>query len=157
MVPLIELLSVESLVSEASTFGAPVVVTTTALSTTFVPSSSIPPMPMVGDRTSKQPTGDPSLKVVFEKEEPETTPEHTTTMVWWDSLKLNISRLFFCYWTCNTYYSLSLYAPMPNASVTLYGPSHLGPSFSPSSAWLASFLWYTRSPDLKRILRTFEL
>nr|GEV21519.1 hypothetical protein [Tanacetum cinerariifolium] len=157
MVPLIEPLSIESLVSEASTSGAPVVVTTTALSTTFVPSSSILPMPMVGDRTSKQPAGDPSLKVVFEKEEPETTPEHTTAMVCWDSLKLNISRLFFCYWTCNTYYSLSLYAPMPNASVTLYGPSHLGPSFSPSSAWLASFLWYTRSPDLKRILRTFEL
>ncbi|GJX57045.1 hypothetical protein Tco_0286942 [Tanacetum coccineum] len=36
--------------------------------------------------------------------------------------------------------SLSLYAPLPKASVTSYGPSHLGPSLPPSSAWLASFL-----------------
>ncbi|GJY18431.1 hypothetical protein Tco_0389922 [Tanacetum coccineum] len=44
--------------------------------------------------------------------------------------------------------SLSLYAPLPSASVTSYGPSHLGPSFPSSSAWLASLLWYTRSPSL---------
>ncbi|GJZ05338.1 putative reverse transcriptase domain-containing protein [Tanacetum coccineum] len=36
--------------------------------------------------------------------------------------------------------SLSLYAPFPNDSVTSYGPSHLGPSLPPSSAWLASLL-----------------
>nr|GEZ22533.1 protein kinase superfamily protein [Tanacetum cinerariifolium] len=36
---------------------------------------------------------------------------------------------------------LSLYAPLPNASVTSYGPSHLRLSFSPSSAWLVSLLW----------------
>ncbi|GJS28432.1 hypothetical protein Tco_0489052 [Tanacetum coccineum] len=34
-------------------------------------------------------------------------------------------------------WSLSLYAPFPKASVTSYGPSHLGPSLPPSSAWLA--------------------
>ncbi|GJX35233.1 hypothetical protein Tco_0246790 [Tanacetum coccineum] len=32
-------------------------------------------------------------------------------------------------------------APFPNDSVTSYGPSHLGPSFPPSLAWLASLLW----------------
>nr|GEU78650.1 hypothetical protein [Tanacetum cinerariifolium] len=32
--------------------------------------------------------------------------------------------------------SLNLYAPFPSASVTSYGPSHLGPSFLVSSAWL---------------------
>ncbi|GKD97553.1 hypothetical protein Tco_1381450, partial [Tanacetum coccineum] len=30
-----------------------------------------------------------------------------------------------------------------NDSVTSYGPSHLGPSFPPSLAWLASLLWST--------------
>ncbi|GJX44163.1 hypothetical protein Tco_0260839, partial [Tanacetum coccineum] len=34
--------------------------------------------------------------------------------------------------------SLSLYAPLPSASVTSYGPSHSGPSFPLSLAWLAS-------------------
>nr|GEW90155.1 reverse transcriptase domain-containing protein [Tanacetum cinerariifolium] len=32
-----------------------------------------------------------------------------------------------------------------SASVTLYGPSHLGPNFPVSCAWLASLLRYTRS------------
>ncbi|GJY30020.1 hypothetical protein Tco_0405787, partial [Tanacetum coccineum] len=41
--------------------------------------------------------------------------------------------------------SLNLYAPFPSASVTSYGPSHLGPSFPVSSARLASLLRYTRS------------
>nr|GEU44378.1 uncharacterized mitochondrial protein AtMg00810-like [Tanacetum cinerariifolium] len=35
-------------------------------------------------------------------------------------------------------WSLSLYAPFPKDSVTSYGPSHLGPSLPPSSAWLVS-------------------
>nr|GEZ10906.1 hypothetical protein [Tanacetum cinerariifolium] len=38
---------------------------------------------------------------------------------------------------------LNLYAPFPSASVTSYGPSHLGPSFPISSARLASLLWST--------------
>ncbi|GKA89117.1 hypothetical protein Tco_0810929, partial [Tanacetum coccineum] len=50
-----------------------------------------------------------------------------------------------------------LYAPLPSASVTSYGPSHLGPSFSPSFAWLASLFRYTRSPGLKLVLRTLKL
>ncbi|GJU53402.1 hypothetical protein Tco_1227116 [Tanacetum coccineum] len=50
-----------------------------------------------------------------------------------------------------------LYAPLPSASVTSYGPSYLGLSFPPSSVWLASLFWYTRSSGLKLVLRTLEL
>ncbi|GJU53989.1 hypothetical protein Tco_1227703 [Tanacetum coccineum] len=53
--------------------------------------------------------------------------------------------------------SLSLYAPLPSASTTSYGPSHLGPSFPSYSAWLASLFRYTRSPGLKLVLQTLEL
>ncbi|GJX80889.1 hypothetical protein Tco_0329038 [Tanacetum coccineum] len=53
--------------------------------------------------------------------------------------------------------SLSLYAPLPNASVTSYGPSHLGPSFPTSSARLASLLRYTRSPGLKVVAAVFDV
>ncbi|GKA02194.1 hypothetical protein Tco_0674859, partial [Tanacetum coccineum] len=51
----------------------------------------------------------------------------------------------------------SLYDPFPSASVTSYGPSHLGPSFPVSSAWLASLLQYTKSPGLKLVFRTLAL
>ncbi|GJR89967.1 hypothetical protein Tco_0213978 [Tanacetum coccineum] len=68
MVPLIEPLSIENLVSEASTLGVPVAVsTTTSLSTTFVETSSVPPIP--------QTEAPPSSSIVFEKEELDTTPE----------------------------------------------------------------------------------
>ncbi|GJW61455.1 hypothetical protein Tco_0110790 [Tanacetum coccineum] len=53
--------------------------------------------------------------------------------------------------------SLSLYDPLHSAPVTSYGPSHLGPSFPLSLAWLASLFRYTRSPSLKLVLRTLEL
>nr|GEV27469.1 zinc finger, CCHC-type [Tanacetum cinerariifolium] len=53
MVPLIEPLSAENLIGEASIYGVLVLATTTALSTTFV-------------------------QIVFKKEEMETTPKHTT-------------------------------------------------------------------------------
>ncbi|GKA62296.1 hypothetical protein Tco_0761815 [Tanacetum coccineum] len=82
LVPLIEPLSAENLVGEASTFGVPVTATTTALSTTFIQASTIPSVPVtdhevlgVGPSTE---VPSPS-KIVFEKEELETTPEHTTT------------------------------------------------------------------------------
>ncbi|GJR79518.1 hypothetical protein Tco_0150303 [Tanacetum coccineum] len=61
MVPLIE----------ASTFGVPTTATTTALSTTFTQTSSAPPISMAIE-VSFPP------KIVFEKEELETTPEHAT-------------------------------------------------------------------------------
>ncbi|GJT51068.1 hypothetical protein Tco_0977225 [Tanacetum coccineum] len=48
--------------------------------------------------------------------------------------------------------SLSLYDPLPSASVTSYDPSHLGPSFPPDFAWLAPLLQYTRSLGLKLVL-----
>ncbi|GJW85735.1 hypothetical protein Tco_0158880 [Tanacetum coccineum] len=47
--------------------------------------------------------------------------------------------------------SFSLYDPFPSASVTSYGPSHLGPSFPVSSARLLR-LRYTKSPGLKNLV-----
>ncbi|GJV82140.1 hypothetical protein Tco_1518010 [Tanacetum coccineum] len=71
MVPLIEPLSAENLVGEASTLGVPVsVATTTALATTFVETNSVPPIP--------QTEAPPSYSIVFEKEELDTTPKHPT-------------------------------------------------------------------------------
>ncbi|GKB15778.1 hypothetical protein Tco_0849701 [Tanacetum coccineum] len=68
LVPIVELLSVENLVGEASTSGAPAAVaTTTALSTTFVEADSILTIPH---------TEAPPSSIVFEKEELDTTPEH---------------------------------------------------------------------------------
>ncbi|GJV30505.1 hypothetical protein Tco_1386953 [Tanacetum coccineum] len=55
-----------------------------------------------------------------------------------DDAELNIPH-------CFPSWSLNLYAPFPSASVTSYGPSHLGPSFPVSFARLASLLLYTRS------------
>ncbi|GKD42942.1 hypothetical protein Tco_1267587, partial [Tanacetum coccineum] len=50
-----------------------------------------------------------------------------------------------------------VYAPLPSASFTSYGPSYLRPSFPSSSAWLASLFRYRRSSGLKLMLRTLEL
>ncbi|GJU89797.1 hypothetical protein Tco_0905429 [Tanacetum coccineum] len=44
MVPLIEPLCAENLIGEASTSGVPATATTTALSTTFIQTSSVPPI-----------------------------------------------------------------------------------------------------------------
>ncbi|GJW32412.1 hypothetical protein Tco_0052444 [Tanacetum coccineum] len=70
MVPLIEPMSVKSLTGEASTFRIPTMATTTALSTTFIQASTVPPAP-----STKVP---PSPKIVFEREELDTTLEHTS-------------------------------------------------------------------------------
>ncbi|GKC08350.1 hypothetical protein Tco_0999960 [Tanacetum coccineum] len=81
LVPLIEPLSAENLVCQASTFGVPTAITTTSLSTTFIQTSSVPLIPVADDRVLgvEQPTKVPSpSRIVFEKEELETTPEHTT-------------------------------------------------------------------------------
>nr|GFA12008.1 hypothetical protein [Tanacetum cinerariifolium] len=69
MVPLIEPLSVKSLTGEPSTSGVPVIAMTTALSTTFIQANVVPSAPY-----TKVP---PSPKIMFEKEELDTTPEHT--------------------------------------------------------------------------------
>nr|GEZ72776.1 transposase (putative), gypsy type [Tanacetum cinerariifolium] len=47
MIPLIEPLSVDNLVGEASTFGVSTTATTTALSTTFIQARTVPPIPVV--------------------------------------------------------------------------------------------------------------
>ncbi|GKE00678.1 hypothetical protein Tco_1388661 [Tanacetum coccineum] len=78
MVPLIEPLSAENLIGEASTSGVPVM--TTALSTTFVQTNSVTPISAADPEvlSTEQPTEVPSpLKIVFEKYELDTTPEHT--------------------------------------------------------------------------------
>ncbi|GKA64008.1 hypothetical protein Tco_0763614 [Tanacetum coccineum] len=81
MVPLTEPLSAENLTGEASTSGVPATATTTALSTTFIQTSFVPPISMadyevLGMGPSTEVPSPP--KIVFEKEELETTPEHTT-------------------------------------------------------------------------------
>ncbi|GJW04836.1 hypothetical protein Tco_1563692 [Tanacetum coccineum] len=53
--------------------------------------------------------------------------------------------------------SFNLYDPFPSASVTSYGPSHLGPNFPVSSTRLASLLRYTKSPGLKLAFLTLVL
>ncbi|GJV99622.1 hypothetical protein Tco_1554874 [Tanacetum coccineum] len=81
MVPLIEPLFAENLVGEASTYGVPATATTTALSTTFTQTRSVPPI-LVADYevSGAEPlTKVPSPpKIVFEKDELKTTPEHAT-------------------------------------------------------------------------------
>ncbi|GKD58560.1 hypothetical protein Tco_1296069, partial [Tanacetum coccineum] len=82
MVPLIEPLSAENLVGQASTSRVPATATTTALSTTFVQTSFVPLIlvadyEVLGAGPSTKVPSPP--KIVFEKEELETTPEHTTT------------------------------------------------------------------------------
>ncbi|GJV24167.1 gypsy type transposase [Tanacetum coccineum] len=53
--------------------------------------------------------------------------------------------------------SFNLYDPFPSASVTWYGPSHLGLYFPVSSTRLASLLRYTKSPGLKLAFLTLVL
>ncbi|GKB22085.1 hypothetical protein Tco_0856008 [Tanacetum coccineum] len=83
MVPLIEPLSAENLVGEASTSGVPVAAaTTTALSipVTVISVSSIPPI-FVADYevldAEPQAEASHSPKAAFENEELDTTPDHT--------------------------------------------------------------------------------
>ncbi|GJV33087.1 hypothetical protein Tco_1393487 [Tanacetum coccineum] len=81
MVPLIDPLSSENLVGEASTSRVLATATTSALSTTFIQTRSVPPISVADYEVlgAGPSTEVPSLpKIVFEKEELETTPEHTT-------------------------------------------------------------------------------
>ncbi|GKA35812.1 hypothetical protein Tco_0722303 [Tanacetum coccineum] len=68
IVPLLEPLSAKSLTGETSTSGFPAM--TTALSTTFVQASTVPPAP-----SAEVP---PSPKIAFEQEELNTMPEHAS-------------------------------------------------------------------------------
>nr|GEY67400.1 hypothetical protein [Tanacetum cinerariifolium] len=81
MIPLIEPLSPENLAGEASTFEVSATATTTALSTTFTQTISIPSILVADYEVSgaELPAKVPSPpKIVFEKEELETTLECTT-------------------------------------------------------------------------------
>ncbi|GJW90394.1 gypsy type transposase [Tanacetum coccineum] len=104
------------------------VVTTTALSTTFASTSSIAPI-TIDDYEIVSADGQEDAQ----------------------------GNTFHVRGSCFPSQSLNLYAPLPSASATSYGPSHLGPNLHTSSTWLASLLRYTRSPGLKLMLRTFEL
>ncbi|GJS88125.1 hypothetical protein Tco_0770761 [Tanacetum coccineum] len=79
MIPLIEPLSAESLVGEASTFGVPTTAITTALSTTFTQTSSVPSMPVSAHDAEPHVEVPSSTAIVFEKEELETMPERLET------------------------------------------------------------------------------
>ncbi|GJT55284.1 hypothetical protein Tco_0990338, partial [Tanacetum coccineum] len=83
MVPLIEPLCAENLVGKASTLGVPeAVAATTALSTTFVQASSVPPI-LASDYevvdTEPQVEASSSPKIIFEQETLETLPKHPAT------------------------------------------------------------------------------
>ncbi|GKG16731.1 hypothetical protein Tco_0361688, partial [Tanacetum coccineum] len=72
MVPLIEPLSAENLVGKASTSGVPATATTTALSTIFIQTSSVPSISVadcevLGTEPSAEVPSPP--KIVFEKKE----------------------------------------------------------------------------------------
>nr|GEZ26775.1 hypothetical protein [Tanacetum cinerariifolium] len=72
MIPLIEPLSAENLIGEASTFEVPATAMNTALSTTFIQTSSVPPISVadyrvLGARPSI--TVPPPPKIMLEKEE----------------------------------------------------------------------------------------
>ncbi|GJT86916.1 hypothetical protein Tco_1068633 [Tanacetum coccineum] len=117
-----------SLIGEASTSAFPATAEpVTTLSTTFASSCVVPPL-FVSDYqvSDAEPHDEDPPVITFEEEELDMTLKSTMTFHARD-------RLF-------SLRSLSLYAPLPNAYVTSYGPSHLGPSFPPSSAWLASLL-----------------
>ncbi|GKG25501.1 hypothetical protein Tco_0398647 [Tanacetum coccineum] len=69
LVPIVEPLSVENLIGEASTSGVPTAIaTTTTLSTTVVETSSVP-LIMHAEA--------PPSSIVFKKKELDTTSEHT--------------------------------------------------------------------------------
>nr|GEU35486.1 hypothetical protein [Tanacetum cinerariifolium] len=113
MGPLVDPLSFENLVGEASASGVLVTVAvTTGLSTTFSHTSFVPPISVANygmPDAEPQPEASHSLKIIFEQETLETSSENPATML--------------------------------SAIHTV--PSHLSPSFSSSSAWLASLFRYT--------------
>nr|GEW12388.1 UBN2 domain-containing protein [Tanacetum cinerariifolium] len=81
MVPMIEPLSAENLIGEASTFEVLVTATTTALSTTFIQASTVPLISMSDGEVlgvGPCPEVPPPSNIMFVNKELETTPEYTT-------------------------------------------------------------------------------
>nr|GEU44718.1 hypothetical protein [Tanacetum cinerariifolium] len=142
MGPLVNPLSSENLVGEASTSGVPVTVAvTTALSTTFSHKSFLPPISVANYGVmdvEPQPETSHSPKFIFEQEILETSPEYPVTSLACPSLR------HFLFVGISSHLLL-LYVPRSLLSVTLYDPSHLGHNFPPSSAWLASLFRYNLS------------
>ncbi|GJZ81551.1 hypothetical protein Tco_0646545 [Tanacetum coccineum] len=81
--PLVEPLSFENLMGEASTLGVPATVAVTiALSTTFAQAGSVPPISILDYEVLDavpQVEAPLSPKIIFEQETLETSPEHPTT------------------------------------------------------------------------------
>nr|GEX64707.1 hypothetical protein [Tanacetum cinerariifolium] len=116
LVPLVEPLSSNSLIGEASTSVAPATTEPVAtLSMTFASSYVVPPLSV-------------SDYQVLDAE-----PHMNTLMPQLRMQTFHVRGRTF------PLRSLSLYAPLPKASVISYGPSHLGLSLPSSSTWLASF------------------
>ncbi|GKB24456.1 hypothetical protein Tco_0863857 [Tanacetum coccineum] len=138
-------LSSKSLIGEASTSAIPATAEPiTTVSTTFASSDVVPSLSVSDYQVlDAEPHDEDPPTITFEEEELNTTPELAVTF--------HVRGRMF------PLRSLSLYAHLPNAYVTLYGPSHFGPSLPPSSAWLALLLRQTRSPGLKLVLRTLAL
>nr|GFA62291.1 hypothetical protein [Tanacetum cinerariifolium] len=167
MGPLLDPLSSKNLVGKASTSGVPATVAITTVLTASV--SSIPPISVADYKvlnTEPQAEASHYPKIIFEQKTLETSPKHPATTVACDLFGAIVCTGLARPLTLRTFQvrersfplrSLSLYAPFPSASVTSYGPSYLRPRFPSSFAWLASLLWYTRSPGLKLVLRTLEL
>ncbi|GKA54936.1 hypothetical protein Tco_0753885 [Tanacetum coccineum] len=128
MIPLVEPLSSKSLIGKASTSAIPATAEPiTTLSITFASSGVVPPFSISDYQVSDaEPHDKDPHTIIFEEEEVDTTPEPAVTF--------HVHGRMFLLW------SLSLYAPFPNAYVTSYVPSHLGLSLPPSSAWLASLI-----------------
>ncbi|GJV65885.1 hypothetical protein Tco_1476713 [Tanacetum coccineum] len=132
MAPLAEPLSSRSLIGEASTSAIPSTVEpVTTLSTTLASSGFVPLLSISDYQVlDAEPHHENPPTVNLEEEELDMTREQ-------HFLRL---QKFHVRGKMLSLQSLSLYAPFLNASVTSYGPSHLGPSLPPSSAWLASLL-----------------
>ncbi|GJX49751.1 hypothetical protein Tco_0276596 [Tanacetum coccineum] len=112
MVPLAEPLSSKSLIGEASTSTIPATTgPITTLSTTFASSSVVPHLSVSDYQVlDAEPHDEDPPAMTFEEEKLDTTPESQTFHVRGKMLPL---------------WSLSLYTPLSNASVTSYDPSHL--------------------------------
>nr|GEU31855.1 hypothetical protein [Tanacetum cinerariifolium] len=116
--------------------------TTTALSVTSISASTIPPI-STDDYEIAHTEGGEGVGADVEAvadQDVDPFPDKVNKIIWSAvSRPRSPSELSF-----------SLYASFPNAFVTSYGPSHLGPSFHVSFARLASLLRYTKSRGLKQ-------
>ncbi|GJR21224.1 hypothetical protein Tco_0969751 [Tanacetum coccineum] len=134
-------LSSKSLIGEASTSAIPATTETiTTLSTTFASSGIVPPFSVSDYQVSDtEPHDEDPPAITFEKEELDTTLGSAATF----HVR---GRMFLLR-------SLSLYTPLPNASVTLYGPSHLVLKVGmPISTGITAFVPYVSENGVSLLL-----